>query len=313
MRSRTLICAFTFLVLFALRVLRPAQADAVRACLAPAISQEVPLRQDAEALGRALAGGGDARAVWSRWMAGRGSAVRASEQDAAGAETNAADAFSSQRMALQNLSGYEALANLPEAKHDQVSPKTVLPTPSPAPSPSPTPSPSPSPVPTPSPSPDPAQAKLSAFLEEQAVFSDYAVPANVSYNIPALPFAHASPVSGGVSSGFGYREHPIEGGVLFHYGTDFAVPDGTAVLAFAEGTVAEAGEITGYGSCVVLSHAGGWTTLYAHCGSLCVKAGESVSLGEQIALSGHSGNVTGPHLHFELRHNGWYVNPAFYC
>ena len=317
MRSRTLICAFLFLALCALQLCRPNTAEAVRTCIEPAIAQDIPLRADAEALGRAIAGGGDVQAVWARWMDERGSAaVRVSEQDAPADKTNAAAAFSRQIMAWQNLSGFESLANLPEPRREQTTPRTVLPLPTPLtalPSPSPSPAPTPSPTPSPAPTPDPAQARLSAFLEEQAAFSDYSVPANVSYNIPVLPFSYASPVSGVVSSGFGFREHPLEGKVLFHYGTDFAVQDGTNVLAFADGTVAEAGEITGYGNCVVLAHADGWTTLYAHCGSLLVKAGDSVALGDKIALSGHSGNVTGPHLHFELRHRGFYVNPEFYC
>ncbi|MGI5978436.1 MAG: M23 family metallopeptidase [Oscillospiraceae bacterium] len=305
MRSRILFCAFSFLALVSLRLLWPAQADTVRDYIKPAISQEVPLRQDAEALGRALLGGGDAQTVWSRWMDTRESAIRVSGQSASALKPNTAEAFSVQLMTRQNLSGFEHLAGLPEKKREQE-------TPSPVP-PSPIPTPTPTPTPTPAPTPDPAQAKLSAFLEEQAAFSDHVVPANVSYSIPALPFAYASPVSGGVSSGFGFREHPIEGGVLFHYGTDFAVQDGTSVLAFADGTVSQAGEIAGYGNCIILAHADGWTTLYAHCGSLLVKAGDSVKEGDKIALSGHSGNVTGPHLHFELRHNGWYVNPEFYC
>lgn len=315
MRSRTILCALIFLALSALKVYMPAEAAEIRANLRPAITQSVPLRQDAEALGRAVAGGGGVQAVWSRYLAGRGeNAVRASEETPAKAAGNAAEAFAVQVMARQNLRGHETLAALPETRRQQETPAaSPSPTPAPTPKPTPAPTPVPTPAPTPAPTPDPAQAKLAAFLQQQAAFSDRAVPANVSYGTPKLPFPYASPVAGVVSSGFGFREHPLEGEVLFHYGTDFAVADGTAVLSFADGAVAEAGEIKGYGQTVVVSHAGGWTTIYAHCSSLSVKAGDSVKKGQQLALSGHSGNVTGPHLHFELRHNGWYVNPEFYC
>lgn len=88
----------------------------------------------------------------------------------------------------------------------------------PAPEPTPTPTPEPTPEPTPAPTPEPTQspqlqaafAARETFLNEQAVYSGYAVPANVSYVVSELPFAHASPVAGYTSSGFGYRLHPLE-------------------------------------------------------------------------------------------------------
>lgn len=310
LRSRAIISALIFLSLCTVKVYRPAAAAVLRAYIRPAVTQEVSLSTDAEALGRALAGGGSMQAVWSRWMAGRSDgAVQSSEETAAPAkQTNAAEAFSRQQMAQKSLRGFESLAGLPEPTQQ---PEVSVP-PSPAPSPTPSPTPPPAPEPTPTPVPE-REAKLTAFLAEQAAFSDYAVPANVSYKVPTLPFEYASPVKGVVSSGFGFREHPLEGGVLFHYGTDFAVVDGTSVHAFADGTVLTAGEVTGYGQTIIVGHADGWHTLYAHCGSLLVKAGDAVHLGDKIALSGHTGNVTGPHLHFELQHNGFYVNPEFYC
>jgi len=311
LRSRTIISALIFLSLCAIKVYRPADAAVLRAYIRPAVTQDIPLSADAEALGRALAGGGGAEAVWSRWMAGRSDgAVQAAEETAEPArQTNAAEAFSSQKMTRESLRGFESLANLPVPKPDQ---EAAVASPSPTPTPTPTPTPAPTPEPSSTPVPE-RDAKLASFLEEQAAFSDYSVPANVSYKAPELPFKYASPVTGVVSSGFGYRVHPIEGDVLFHYGTDFAVVDGTSVLAFTDGTVLTAGEITGYGQTVIIAHADGWRTLYAHCGSILVKAGDTVKQGNKIALSGHTGNVTGPHLHFELQHNGFYVNPEFYC
>ena len=138
------------------------------------------------------------------------------------------------------------------------------------------------------------------------------MPANVSYAVNELPFAHASPVAGYTSSGFGYRLHPLENKVKFHYGTDFAANSGTAVCAFADGTVLAAGQDDGYGNYVKIRHADGYTTLYGHCSKLLVRAGETVTIGQEIALVGATGKATGPHLHFELMHDGYYYNPEFY-
>ena len=157
-----------------------------------------------------------------------------------------------------------------------------------------------------------AFAAREAFLDAQAVYSGYAVPANVSYAVSELPFAHGSPVAGYTSSGFGYRLHPLENKVKFHYGTDFAANSGTTVCAFADGTVLAAGQSEGYGNYVKLGHAGGYATLYGHCSKLLVRAGETVTLGQPIALVGATGKATGPHLHFELMHDGYYYNPEFY-
>lgn len=160
--------------------------------------------------------------------------------------------------------------------------------------------------------PTAAEQALAVFLESQAAFSDYAVPENVSYSAEELPFACCTPVSGYRSSGFGYRNHPIAGEVKYHYGTDLAVSTGTPISAFADGTVIFAGEEPGYGLYVILEHAQGYRTLYAHCSQLLVQAGETVTCGTQIALSGATGQVTGPHLHFELMRDGVYLNPELY-
>lgn len=172
------------------------------------------------------------------------------------------------------------------------------------------------PNPTPTPSPDPkmlaAEAAKEVFLEGQSDFSDYDLPENVSYDIFSLPFDATSPVALCTSSGFGFRVHPIDNVVKFHYGTDFAADGGTEILAFADGTVLAAGEDAGYGNYVKLDHGDGFVTLYGHCSALLVNEGDSVSAGQPIALVGETGHATGPHLHFELIHNGVYLNPEFY-
>lgn len=184
------------------------------------------------------------------------------------------------------------------------------PTPTPVIAPVITPEPTPAPTPTAEPQPTENPA-VAAFLESQASYAEYAVPANVSYECPALPFEYVSPVSGIRSSGFGYRMHPIENTVKYHYGTDFAANTGTAVTAFADGVIAAVGDSDSYGKYVIIEHSDGYSTLYAHCSELCMNCG-NVSRGDVIAKVGSTGAATGPHLHFELMHNDTYLNPEFY-
>ena len=153
---------------------------------------------------------------------------------------------------------------------------------------------------------------VTTFLATQEKFSDEQIPANVSYMMPELPFEYAGPVGGFSSSGFGFREHPIDGGVKFHYGTDVGAYSGTDIYAFADGTVLTAGENDSYGLYVVISHAGGYKTLYAHCSLLYAESGQTVKKGDKIALVGQTGQATGPHLHFELIGDSIYYNPEYY-
>ena len=159
---------------------------------------------------------------------------------------------------------------------------------------------------------DAAYAARETFLASQAAFSDRALPTNVSYDIPELPFPTVTPVAGYRSSGFGYRMHPIRQEVRFHYGTDFAANTGTEIFSFASGTVLAAGEDAGYGNYVKIDHGSGYVTLYGHCSALLVSAGDPVEAGQSIARVGATGLATGPHLHFELIHEGVYLNPEFY-
>ncbi len=154
--------------------------------------------------------------------------------------------------------------------------------------------------------------RVEAFHLSQEAYAAYETPENVSYEYLKLPFSFAAPVSGVCSSGFGYRVHPIEGEVMFHYGTDFDVKEGTAILSFADGTVAAVGEEAGYGKYIYVDHHDGWKTLYAHCRDVQVTAGQVVGKGDRIGESGQTGRVTGPHLHFELMREGIYTNPEFF-
>lgn len=117
------------------------------------------------------------------------------------------------------------------------------------------------------------------------------------------------PVSGGVTSPFGPRPAPLPGASTQHKGADYAAAIGTPVRAAAAGTVSFSGVSGGYGNLVIVTHPGGAQTYYAHLSRALVGAGDAVGAGQTIAESGRSGNVTGPHLHFEVRVNGAPVDP----
>lgn len=128
-----------------------------------------------------------------------------------------------------------------------------------------------------------------------------------------IPPTYIRPISGGrTSSSFGSRSAPTKGASTNHKGIDWAVPIGTAVVASNAGVVTKAGWGSGYGYVVYIRHADGRETRYAHLSKVLVKAGQTVSQGQRIALSGNSGRSTGPHLHFEIRINGVAVNPVKY-
>lgn len=117
------------------------------------------------------------------------------------------------------------------------------------------------------------------------------------------------PVNAPVTSGFGNRFHPILRISRLHAGTDFGARSGSPIFAIADGTVISASYSGGYGNRIILDHGGGLTTVYAHCSSLAVRAGQTVRQGQRIGAVGSTGLSTGPHLHFEMRINGRPVNP----
>jgi murein DD-endopeptidase MepM/ murein hydrolase activator NlpD len=118
------------------------------------------------------------------------------------------------------------------------------------------------------------------------------------------------PVNGRITSGYGYRHHPILKRRRLHAGIDFGARTGAPIVAAAAGTVISAGYRGGYGYTVLIDHGSGISTLYGHCSRLFVKSGAKVSQGQRIAAVGSTGLSTGPHLHFEIRVNGKPVNPS---
>ncbi len=117
------------------------------------------------------------------------------------------------------------------------------------------------------------------------------------------------PVNGHVTSGFGYRQHPMGGGTRFHRGVDIAAELGTPIYAAQSGHVEHADWYGLMGKCVIIKHANDYSTYYAHCSRIVAESGQWVKRGQLIAYVGSTGLSTGPHVHFEIRRNDVPLNP----
>ena len=120
------------------------------------------------------------------------------------------------------------------------------------------------------------------------------------------------PTPGPVTSGYGYRVHPIYGYRRLHAGIDIGAPSGQAIVAVLSGRVVTAGPMGTYGNLVVVDHGNGLSTAYAHQSRVAVSSGQQVARGAVIGYVGSTGASTGPHLHFETRVNGEPVDPMRY-
>lgn len=111
------------------------------------------------------------------------------------------------------------------------------------------------------------------------------------------------------SDGFGWRTQPITGKQEFHKGQDLAAPAGTPIYAPADGVVAYAGRVKGYGNFLEINNGFGFVTRYGHLSKALVDQGQVVTRGQKIAIIGNTGLSTGPHLHYEVRFLGDPLNP----
>lgn len=124
------------------------------------------------------------------------------------------------------------------------------------------------------------------------------------------PGTFSWPVTGTITSPFGWRSNPFGGAPEFHQGLDIAAPSGTTVTAAAAGTVIMAQWYGGYGNYILIDHGGGYSTGYGHLSAIYVSNGQFVKRGQAIGAVGSTGASTGPHLHFEVRIDGKPVDPA---
>jgi murein DD-endopeptidase MepM/ murein hydrolase activator NlpD len=141
---------------------------------------------------------------------------------------------------------------------------------------------------------EPHRSGLEAYRQHQA------------HDAIALTF----PVLGELISPYGWRQDPFEPHTQFHHGIDIAAPAGSSVHAAAPGKVVFSGERAGYGNLVIIAHANGYETYYAHNAENLVAAGDEVTLQQPIAQVGATGRATGPHVHFEVRKDGEVVDPS---
>lgn len=129
--------------------------------------------------------------------------------------------------------------------------------------------------------------------------------------LEAAPSAVSAPLDeGSISSGFGLRRDPFTGRPRFHEGIDIAAEQGTPIKSAAEGRVVFSGWQGGYGNTVIVEHASGFRTRYAHAESFSVRAGDFVEAGQILGTVGSTGRSTGPHLHFEVTKDGEHLNPG---
>jgi murein DD-endopeptidase MepM/ murein hydrolase activator NlpD len=136
----------------------------------------------------------------------------------------------------------------------------------------------------------------------------------VSAPVSNQPFAEspgADPLrpTATLTSPFGWRKDPLTGALSFHRGVDLKAAEGDAVAATADGRVVFSGRNGGYGTSVVVEHAGGVSTRYAHLSEALVTAGDTVRQGQSIGRAGKTGRATGAHLHYEVLDRGRPVDP----
>ena len=157
------------------------------------------------------------------------------------------------------------------------------------------------------------ESKPETVQPEPPVYNGPDLPDNASMECFALGLSTVrTPVLGEISSGFGYRDHPITHENSFHTGVDISADIGTPIAAFADGIVEFIGESDAYGLYIQLDHGNGVKSFYCHCSELLYGKGTEIEAGQTIALVGDTGDTTGSHLHLEVKKGGILLNPAYY-
>ncbi len=310
--ARLVICGAAFVLLVAVKLLFPGAISALARSAGQLIGRDADFRAAFAAMGRAVSG---EAAVSDSLQDAYTAVFSPSGQTAARPEPTAGVSMDPgvrlMRYTVHDLSVREPEPAMTETVVETGS-SPAPPSPAQAPAGEGTQAPPPAAPAAPEPAPPPEEPDDTATTEALSyVYTMPALPENASLEQRNLGFVHDSPVHGSLSSTFGWREHPVEGGSKFHYGVDLAAEEGTDILAFADGTVYATGESSTLGNYIMLQHQGGYITLYAHCSKVTATGG-AVARGDKIGEVGATGLATGPHLHFELHDGALYLNPIYY-
>lgn len=160
---------------------------------------------------------------------------------------------------------------------------------------------------------EPTQPVLTTAVAQEYTGDGVKLPSNVSFAFYELGLSETVvPVSGPVTSTFGYRDSPVNGKNEFHLALDIGAVEGAEIGAFADGVVEYIGESDEFGQYFKIRHDNQVSTFYAHCSRLFVHKGDTVSAGQTVALVGQTGNATGPHLHLTIEKDNIRLDPAYY-
>lgn len=163
------------------------------------------------------------------------------------------------------------------------------------------------------PEPEPTQPAVVTAVAQEYTDDGVKLPSNVSFAFYELGLPKTvDPVTGPVTSTFGYRDSPVNGKNEFHLALDIGAAKGTEIGAFADGVVEYIGESDEFGLYLKISHANNVSSFYAHCSKLLVHKGDPVTCGQTVALVGNTGNAIGAHLHFTIEKDKIRLDPAHY-
>ena len=161
--------------------------------------------------------------------------------------------------------------------------------------------------------PEPTEPAVVTAVAQAYTDDGIELPRNVSLTFYELGLSETTvPVAGNATSGFGYRDSPVNGKNEFHLALDIGAEEGTEIGAFAAGTVEYIGESDEFGNYLKINHENNVSSFYAHCSKLLVHKGDQVDCGQTVALVGHTGNATGSHLHLTIEKDNIRLDPAYY-
>ncbi len=155
----------------------------------------------------------------------------------------------------------------------------------------------------------PTPGRVAALNDDMKTITQAALAGAPTRGVGAERLRWPTPEYYEITSPFGMRLHPVLHVPKLHAGIDIGAPNGAMIIASAAGTVVLVERLPVYGQTVVVHHGSGIATVYAHLSEVVVKEGQQVSEGSQLGLVGATGQVSGPHLHYEVRREGKAINP----